>query len=85
MSHSFSGPTDAVGVTTQLCNWIHSLKLEDVPLDVKTRAKYLVLDGLACALNGAHVPWSEQAAEAMLAFEEPGQHALFGWNNVCIR
>ena len=84
MSHSSSKATDIPGVTSQLCDWISSLKLEDIPEDVRTRAKYLVLDGLACALNGAHVPWSEHATQAMLAFEEPGQHALFGWDNVCV-
>ena len=71
-----------MGVTAQVCHWIYSLKLEDVPEGVRTRAKYLILDGLACALNGAHVPWSEQATQAMLDFEEPGEHALFGWDKV---
>ena len=81
VASSSSKVKDSPGVTAQLCDWIHSLTLEDIPQDVRTRAKYLILDGLACALNGAHVPWSEEAGQAVLDFEEPGEHALFGWDN----
>ena len=70
------------GVTTQLCDWIYRLKLEDVPVHVQTRAKYLVLDGLACALAGARVPWSVDAAKAVLEFEEPGKHVVIGYKEV---
>ena len=73
---------DAPGVTTQLCDWIHGLKLEDIPVDVQTRAKYLILDGLACALTGARVPWSADAAKAVLEFEEPGKHVVIGYKEV---
>lgn len=75
-------PTDVPGVTTQLCDWIHGLKLEDIPVDVQTRAKYLILDGLACALTGARVPWSADAAKAVLEFEEPGKHVVIGYKEV---
>ena len=74
--------TDQPGVTAELCNWVHSLTLDDIPQDVKERAKYLILDALACGLNGAHVPWSEDAAKATLEFEEPGTHTLIGWDEV---
>lgn len=75
-------PADGPGVTTQLCDWIQGLKLEDVPEQVQTRAKYLILDGLACALTGARVPWSVDAARAVIEFEEPGKHVLIGYNEV---
>ncbi|KAL8788549.1 MAG: hypothetical protein Q9213_001622 [Squamulea squamosa] len=73
-------PNEPNGVTTQLCQWIEALTLKDVPPEIQERAKYLILDGLACGLSGAHVPWSEQAVKAMMDFEDPGQHALFGWD-----
>ena len=73
---------DRPGITTQLCDWIHGLKLEDVPVDVQTRAKYLILDGLACGLTGARVPWSADAAKAIIEFEEPGKHVLIGYKEV---
>ena len=74
--------TEQPGVTEELCNWVHSLTLDDIPRDVKERAKYLILDGLACGLNGAHMPWSKDAANAILEFEEPGTHAVIGWEEV---
>jgi len=70
------------GVTGKLCNWIYSLKMDDVPQDVQTRAKYLVLDGIACAIVGSHLPWSEIAAKAIYKMEPPGSGSstVIGWN-----
>ena len=83
--HESAGDQDELpGVTRQLSDWIHNLKLEDVPEEVRTRAKYLILDGLACALNGAHVPWSEEAAKAVLGFEEAGKCTVIGWETVSL-
>ena len=73
---------EALGVTENLCNWIHGLRMEDVPDRVQTRAKYLLLDGLACAIVGAHVPWSEKAVKSMQAFEPNGQATIFGHQHV---
>ena len=70
------------GVTTRLCDWIHGLELDDVPPHVQTRAKHLILDGLACALTGARVPWSVDAARAVLEFEEAGKHVVIGYKKV---
>ncbi|PYH96174.1 cis-aconitic acid decarboxylase [Aspergillus ellipticus CBS 707.79] len=67
------------GVTSQLCSWIDGLTLEDIPEAVRTRAKYLFLDGLACALVGARVPWSQKAFDAMRNFEAPGKHVVIGY------
>ncbi|EHA28565.1 hypothetical protein CBS63078_1698 [Aspergillus niger] len=67
------------GVTSQLCTWIASLQLDDIPDSVRTRAKYLFLDGIACALVGARVPWSQKAFDAMTAFEERGKHVVIGY------
>ncbi|OJZ82167.1 hypothetical protein ASPFODRAFT_196781 [Aspergillus luchuensis CBS 106.47] len=67
------------GVTSQLCTWIASLQLEDIPDSVRTRAKYLFLDGIACALVGARVPWSQKAFDAMAVFEEKGKHVVIGY------
>lgn len=77
---SLEGP----GVTAQLCNWIHGLRLEDIPAQVQTRAKYLMLDGLGCALTGARVPWSVDAAKALFEFEEPGKHVVIGYQEVIL-
>lgn len=74
-----SSPSDPEGTTGQLCDWIHSISLADVPSEIQTRTKYLILDGLACALLGAHLPESEAAAHAVMEMESPGSCSIIGW------
>lgn len=77
-------PMDPEGVTGVLCNWVHDVKLSDIPTDVQTRAKYLMLDGLGCALVGAHLPWSEKAAKTVIEMETSGSATIIGWNKVVL-
>lgn len=70
------------GVTEDLCRWIYGLQLQDIPEHIRSRAKYLILDGIACAVVGAHVPWSEKAAQSIQAFEPTGQATVFGHEGV---
>ncbi|KAI0195912.1 hypothetical protein F4808DRAFT_440305 [Astrocystis sublimbata] len=67
------------GVTATLCNWIVGLEKKDIPDEVLERGKHLILDGIACGLVGSHVPWSEQAVDAVLAYEPEGQCSLIGY------
>jgi 2-methylcitrate dehydratase PrpD len=73
---------EAPGATEELCHWIHGLRIEDVPENIQNRAKYLLLDGLACAIVGAHLPWSEKAVNSMQAFEPSGQATIFSHSYV---
>ncbi|KAJ5647723.1 2-methylcitrate dehydratase PrpD [Penicillium lividum] len=66
-------------VTQELCDWIYSLSLSDIPPEKVTRCKYLILDGLACALIGAHLPWSEDAVKGVLSIESGGNCSIIGW------
>jgi aconitate decarboxylase len=68
--------------TGKLCLWVDSVNLSDIPQEIQTRAKYLILDGIACALVGAHLPWSEKAANVIVAMEGAGKCDLFGWDRV---
>jgi 2-methylcitrate dehydratase MmgE/PrpD-like protein len=77
-----SQPVDLEGPTGKLCNWVHNVKMSDIPSDVQTRAKYLVFDGIACLLVGAHLPWSEKAANAIFEMDPPGSATIFGYNRV---
>lgn len=70
------------GVTKQLCEWIQKVSLDDVPEDVRIRAKYLILDGLACAIVGSHLPWTETAARAVFDMESPGNCSVWGYDKV---
>lgn len=78
-------PTDSDGETGKLCNWVQAVSLEDIPAEVQTRAKYLILDGVACALVGAHLPWSEKAANAIFKMEPSGDCVIFGWDRVNLK
>jgi hypothetical protein len=70
------------GVIGQVCNWIDTIQLEDIPSKIQTKVKHLILDGLACAIVGAKLPWSRIATEAILDIEGEGQCTLVGWNKV---
>lgn len=70
------------GVTAELSAWIHSLNPSDIPPEVLTRVKYQILDGVACALVGARVPWSEKYVQATLEYEPPGKYSVIGYEHV---
>lgn len=72
-------PSDPTGPTGRLANWIYDLTLHDVPLHIQTRAKHIILDGIACLIVGAHLPGSEVAARAIFDMEAPGTCTVFGW------
>jgi aconitate decarboxylase len=71
-------PTDPSGVTGRLSLWLAGLKAEDIPASTKTRAKYLMLDGLACALVGAQLPWSQRATQVVRQIEGNGSGTVIG-------
>ncbi|KAF2722539.1 2-methylcitrate dehydratase PrpD [Polychaeton citri CBS 116435] len=74
--HTSSKPD---GVTGRLCNWIHDTDLDSIPPQILERAKYLILDGVACMLVGAHLPWSETAVNAVSKMESAGPCTVVGW------
>ncbi len=71
--------SDPSGVTGTLATWLAKLALVDVPETVRERAKYLLLDGVGCALVGAKLPWSVLAAETVMRFEGHGDKTIIGW------
>ena len=72
-------PTDAKGPTGRLADWLQNLTLDAVPAEVQARAKHLLLDGIACALVGAKLPWSRSAVEIIQRFEGRGERTIIGW------
>jgi aconitate decarboxylase len=79
MSSAGRAATDPNGVTGLLSNWLAQLSLSDVPHIVRERAKYLLLDGIGCALVGAKLPWSALAVETFTRFEGRGDKTIIGW------
>jgi aconitate decarboxylase len=66
-------------ITGKLSTWISNTTISSIPPDVLTRAKYLILDGIACGIVAAHLPWSEIAARAIFKMEPAGQCSVIGW------
>jgi 2-methylcitrate dehydratase PrpD len=79
MTNIGRAPTDPKGVTGVLSNWLAQLSLNEVPEAVRSRAKYLMLDGIGCALVGAKLPWSSLAVDTITRFEGRGDHTIIGW------
>ena len=73
------GPTDPEGPTGQLACWLAGTSIEQIPREVRERAVHLLLDGLACALIGAQLPWSRTAVDAVLAMDGEGPVPVIGW------
>lgn len=71
--------SDPQGATGALSTWLAGLSLGDAPAAVRERAKYLLLDGIGCALVGAKLPWSALAVETVTRFEGAGDKTIIGW------
>jgi aconitate decarboxylase len=71
----------SAGVTKKLCQWIQDINLADIPEDVHVRAKYLILDGLACAVVGSRLPWTETAAQTVFSMELAGNCKVWGYDD----
>src|SRR6204780_2638016 len=71
--------TDPHGPTGRLATWLGTTRIEDVPSSVREHAKYLILDGVACALVGAQLPVSRKGVEGITALDEVGKGVLIGW------
>ena len=79
-NESAAAPTDPNGPTGRLAIWLAGTKMEDVPSTVREHAKYLLLDGIACALVGAQLPVSRKGVEAVTALDNAGTGLLIGWD-----
>jgi 2-methylcitrate dehydratase PrpD len=71
-----SEPTS--GVTVALAGWVERLAMDAIPERVLARAKHLLLDGVACALVGAQLPWSRVATRAVFDLEGAGDTVVIG-------
>ncbi|PYH32005.1 MmgE/PrpD family protein [Aspergillus neoniger CBS 115656] len=75
MATHTASPATSTGssVTRTLSTWLEELTPDSIPIEIRTRAKYQILDGLACALLGARLPWSVKAHNAITAIEGRGK------------
>ena len=66
------------GVTVPLARWVAQLTPGAIPERVRARAKHLLLDGVACGLVGAQLPWSRVATRSVLGLEGAGDAVVIG-------
>lgn len=71
--------TDPAGPTGRLCDWLAGFSLDQAPASARERARMLTLDGIACAIVGAQLPWSRTAAGIVRKFEGTGDRTIVGW------
>src|ERR1700689_5444713 len=69
-----------LGPTRTVAEFVAASQFDTLPDAVVDRTKYLVLDGLACGLVGAQLPWSRVAAEALIDLEGHGPATVWGWD-----
>jgi aconitate decarboxylase len=74
-----TAPTDPDGPTGQLAQWLAAVELIDIPGEVIERARYLMLDGIGCALVGAQLPWSRTAVGIVADFDGGQDCTIIGW------
>lgn len=68
-----------VGVTRQVAEFAAELSYADLPDDVLRRTRLLLLDGIACGLVGAKLPWAQKAVDALAAIDSGTGATLWGW------
>jgi 2-methylcitrate dehydratase PrpD len=73
--------TDPDGPTGRLATWLAATTLNDVPSVVRERAKYLLLDGVGCAIVGAQLPVSRVGVDGLSAIDPAGPAAVIGWGD----
>lgn len=81
-SPSDSQPSEPSSLTGRLATWISRTDTPSIPPSIRERAKHLILDGLACGLVGAHLPWSKTAANGIFKMEGGGKVepcSIIGW------
>jgi aconitate decarboxylase len=66
-------------LTPELCRFLADTSFEDLPDDIVERTRYLLLDGIACGLVAAKLPWSVKAVEGTLKVDGDGAATLWGW------
>jgi aconitate decarboxylase len=73
-----AGRTAQDGPTRIVAEFVANSTYDTLPDEIAERTKYLILDGLACGLVGAQLPWSRIAVEALTELEGDGPAIIWG-------
>jgi 2-methylcitrate dehydratase PrpD len=64
--------------TVGMAAFVAGLRYEDIPAEVRTRIKLLVLDSLGCAIYGANLPWSRILTHTLEAVDQTRTCSVWG-------
>ncbi|HZM34013.1 MAG TPA: MmgE/PrpD family protein [Burkholderiales bacterium] len=65
-------------VSGELGAFVAALQWEDIPPEVRTRARHLILDAVGCALAARKFAFSSQSLQSILELAGPGDRAVIG-------
>jgi aconitate decarboxylase len=66
--------------TRAIAEFVAGLRYDDIPQEVRTRCKLLILDSLGCALYGADLPWTRILQSTLGAIDSNDGAAVWGTN-----
>lgn len=64
--------------TRRIAEFASGLQYEDIPAEVRSRIKLLVLDSLGCALYGANLPWTNILQQTLTEVDQSRGSAVWG-------
>ena len=70
----------AAPISTTLAEFVHGLTYDDIPAEVRERAKYLVLDAAGIAMASTQYPFADAILAGIQAVGEPGEMPVIGMN-----
>jgi len=66
--------------TRRIAEFVSDLQYDDIPPEVRTRIKLLVLDSLGCALYGANLPWTRILQSTLTELDSSDGCSVWGTN-----
>lgn len=64
--------------TRRIAEFVSNLQYDDIPDEVRSRIKLLVLDSLGCALYGANLPWTNIQQEVLSEIDQTRAVTVWG-------
>ncbi len=77
MAHALSGTQDN-RYTAGIARFVAGLEYGDIPADVRSRIKLLILDSIGCALYGANLEWSQILQNTLGALDNTPVCSVWG-------
>lgn len=80
MKHAPVDNVQARPFTADVSRFLVDTDLQQIPEEVRTRTKHLILDGIGCGLLAAKLDWSHRAVQTLKGLDGDGSATVWGWN-----